>query len=482
VAEEIIALLGHDCPLGRYPAPVVPIISMGRSLAAVFARERENQVVALEQDVEFVRHGRRLQESLSSYSPVDERLFGLSPDAVESYRISDESIFFESLLRSDRIAPADRFFRLTLAKATDSSDLLVSEFLSCYRSLLDSDPSLAQSWGQRQLQDLAADQRHLIQSFLLADPSWLPRAWPVVISPTGTVKSPRSFSRRKSRPRETPHEPSFIICGTRIPKRPYAAWDCRWPSRHSIRVAFQQLPSDVAPDVADRFAENVALVKGVAMRWLIGAARISFVFEENHFPNTDAHPLLPLPSPDRRYDVLISLAPVPNRPRSLFPDFDVSPIRSRVGAHCLRDEFGVPTTYLGSLQVTARGASENVRRNFAKLYEFRVLHQLGHVLGLTHDEDEFSFPDIEPSLIEDPAFSWSEVGRRMSWFSPGTAASVMSGLYVGGSPVDHSAYPTARDLERLATLYPPDDGGGELGGGRRPAGDESGLPSSSGGQ
>ena len=95
-------LLGHDCPLGRYPAPVVPIGLLGRELVAIYPRGAVPGIEPIEKFRTYVRYPRALQRRLTHFDYLTERLFARSENDVFSYPIANESQFFKKVLSPSR--------------------------------------------------------------------------------------------------------------------------------------------------------------------------------------------------------------------------------------------------------------------------------------------------------------------------------------------------------------------------------------------
>lgn len=164
-------LLGHDCPLGRYPAPVVPIGRKNNQLVAVYldySAESKPSLSPINEDSVFVNYGGKLKESLFTFdSSKDQlfaisenytfdsskdRLFAISENKIVSYKSSDENALFKSLLKDHKFSETDPFFRLSLAKLTRNIELITSELKKCGKFLISGKYSqdLAKSWYEKE--------------------------------------------------------------------------------------------------------------------------------------------------------------------------------------------------------------------------------------------------------------------------------------------------------------------------------------------
>ncbi len=110
-------LLGHDCPYGRYPAPVIPIGRLNGILVAVYPIGTGGLVAdPIEEQAEYVRHNADLSRKLAGFDSCSHRLFASAPDDVEYYPASREQELFGKLLNDLNFHTADRRFRLMFAR------------------------------------------------------------------------------------------------------------------------------------------------------------------------------------------------------------------------------------------------------------------------------------------------------------------------------------------------------------------------------
>jgi uncharacterized cofD-like protein len=171
-------LLGHDCPTGIYPAPVVPVGVVDQQLAAVYLDLDVPRLHFLEDDTEFSRHrflgdgtnertisdafdwiDSGMPDSIESLHDFDfhtERLFAFTQDIVLAYPATKEATFFQYLLSKVDFSTDNRFLRLALAKEVNDGSLLLTEMRACLEQLLKDAPDLVDTWYAGQIEQLAS--------------------------------------------------------------------------------------------------------------------------------------------------------------------------------------------------------------------------------------------------------------------------------------------------------------------------------------
>jgi hypothetical protein len=173
MADEALHLVGHDCPLGRYPAPIVPIVERAGSRYAVYSGATGHELVDIAAGASFVRHDAQLAATLEPFVHSEHRLFGFAESDVERYPVREEPIYFARVLASSRLPRSDCFMRLTLAKATSDSAPLLDALSACLEHVLARNGRLSLAWATKQLEELRDDTRvdeaHALLSRALPD-------------------------------------------------------------------------------------------------------------------------------------------------------------------------------------------------------------------------------------------------------------------------------------------------------------------------
>ena len=151
-------LVGHDCPLGHYPAPLVPIGYRNGEYVAVYLDydKSEPYCEQIPNDAEFVHHSDTLKESLQAFDYRKDKLFGLSDRDVVFYAAVDKKKFFLKLLKDESFSEKNVFFRLSLAKATENTSQIEYELRRCIQYLKLDDAEFIPSWYQTQQDQLSS--------------------------------------------------------------------------------------------------------------------------------------------------------------------------------------------------------------------------------------------------------------------------------------------------------------------------------------
>jgi glycosyltransferase involved in cell wall biosynthesis len=148
--SDLFLLLGHDCPLGEYPAPVVPVGELDGKFVAIYATTSGADVVEIAPTAHFTTHNSGTKEALKNFSFRTQRLFAFDANRVVGYTISEEREFFISIL-TDSLAGIDNpFLRLAFAKATLDADVLLRELIACGENLRASAPRLLPRWYEQE--------------------------------------------------------------------------------------------------------------------------------------------------------------------------------------------------------------------------------------------------------------------------------------------------------------------------------------------
>lgn len=188
-------LVGHDNPLGHYPAPVVPIVRLKGSLIAVYALDSGSEVVRLNRAVRFVHHDNSLKTALNKFDYLSHRLFAISENLLEFYPIRSETRYLRDLLNRQSMRHESPFFRLSIAKGAKQPQLVVQEMISCLKDLRRGTEGFVDLWYMSQRQDmlensdfpqltLLADWRELLREYKVDGPRRL-LSLPLVRHPAG---------------------------------------------------------------------------------------------------------------------------------------------------------------------------------------------------------------------------------------------------------------------------------------------------------
>ena len=143
---DYLKLVGHCCPLGRYPARVIPIFASHEDLVATFVDNGRVEVRQVTRDTSFVTHGAKTSQDLAQFDYSSDGLFAASQDDVRAYRISERAQFFSRLLADPTLSASAPFVRLSLAKETQSPETIRRELLVCARLLQRRSFGFANSW------------------------------------------------------------------------------------------------------------------------------------------------------------------------------------------------------------------------------------------------------------------------------------------------------------------------------------------------
>jgi DNA-binding protein HU-beta len=166
MSVERFELVGHDNPLGRYPAAVVPIGQLNGSLVAVYAADESAELSPLKPRVKFVRHDKTLKATLKEFDYRLHRLFAFSETDVEIYSIRGEALYLSELLRRPATRRESPFFRLSLAKGAGQPLQVVRELVSCIEELREGPEGFVGVWYAAQRDDLFASAGGLYRALL----------------------------------------------------------------------------------------------------------------------------------------------------------------------------------------------------------------------------------------------------------------------------------------------------------------------------
>jgi hypothetical protein len=148
-------LIGHSCPTGKYPSPVLPVGKTARDQTVVLYQgaddpESERDVVFLDQP--FVRYGDSLSEAMLNFDPEIHRLFAYDEDNVVFFPKGREPEFFGEFLAEPEYKGSDPFIRLSLAQETRSPVHVLREIARCIVALRGT-PEFLNDWCEHEMQE-----------------------------------------------------------------------------------------------------------------------------------------------------------------------------------------------------------------------------------------------------------------------------------------------------------------------------------------
>jgi len=145
-------LLGHDCPYGRYPAPVIPVGRLANgNLVAVYPGGKTGPTWEEVEGSEYVINGSLSGAELETFDWRTDRLFAFAPQQVERYATANEPEYLQNVLARPELRNTDAFLRLMLAKQTGRRSLITREIHSCYAQLKARDVKSADEWRKSEL-------------------------------------------------------------------------------------------------------------------------------------------------------------------------------------------------------------------------------------------------------------------------------------------------------------------------------------------
>jgi cytoskeletal protein CcmA (bactofilin family) len=142
-------LIGHSNPLGRYPAPVIPVGLVKGRISAAF-NEEGCSFSEVSNELQWTRHSGQLIGRLRDFDPNRDRLFAFDDTDVVSYSISDEPTFLTDLLRDKSLSSDNAFVRLSLAKGSGDNRAILHEMRSAVLQLARTAPTFLQAWYHSQ--------------------------------------------------------------------------------------------------------------------------------------------------------------------------------------------------------------------------------------------------------------------------------------------------------------------------------------------
>lgn len=152
--SDAFELIGHSSPLGKYPAPVVPVGRLNDELVAVYAGSNAPDVVPIAEECSFIQHDYRLSHALKEFDYGTHRLFAFDQDSVLAYPASNEREFFIRVLQDPRLSHQNPFLRLSLAKATGRSFVINKELPACVSEIAERTPHYLNTWIDEEKQSV----------------------------------------------------------------------------------------------------------------------------------------------------------------------------------------------------------------------------------------------------------------------------------------------------------------------------------------
>ncbi len=161
--KEGFNLIGHSCPLGRYPSSVVPIGKIGDTLYAIYINihSKTKDMVELENEEQennhFVRYFPSVINRLSTFNYKTDYLFAHSPQNIDFYSEDNEAQFFSKLLGDKFFSQKNPFLRLSLAKATLNEGLITQEIDNCIKAVHSQEDEFIFIWCKAQINSLGSE-------------------------------------------------------------------------------------------------------------------------------------------------------------------------------------------------------------------------------------------------------------------------------------------------------------------------------------
>ena len=130
-------LVGHSCPIRSYPAPVIPIghkKNKKNKLVAIYLTKETNIdffPIDIKDENIVIYNNNDLTKKLSRFNCSKHKLFAFSENQIEYYPLQEEKNYFQDLLKNKNSPIEDPFLRLSLAKVTEDTKIILSEIRRC---------------------------------------------------------------------------------------------------------------------------------------------------------------------------------------------------------------------------------------------------------------------------------------------------------------------------------------------------------------
>jgi hypothetical protein len=113
---SVFILVGHDCPYGEYPAPVIPVGHLDGRLVTIYPGGADGpSVEPLDEDALYVLHDEILRDSLRDFDYRLHRLFAQSRGEVWFYPVNQERQFLDHFLSAPEAESCSAGLRSMLA-------------------------------------------------------------------------------------------------------------------------------------------------------------------------------------------------------------------------------------------------------------------------------------------------------------------------------------------------------------------------------
>jgi hypothetical protein len=180
-SHSTFELLGHDCPLAQYPAPVAPVGRLDGELVCLFANP-DGSVTweIIPEESNYVSHDGVLAETLAKFDFLHDRLFAFSAESVVLYSFGRELSFFEQLLSERGFSAENPFVRLALAKRVGTHDAFLREIRRCVKYLQNRSPNFLLRWYEAERAEISQGGPDMVSFDLPAD-------WREVLAPVSAV-------------------------------------------------------------------------------------------------------------------------------------------------------------------------------------------------------------------------------------------------------------------------------------------------------
>lgn len=160
-SRNVFRLDGHENPLGRYPAPVVPIgWHDGRRQAAYLSANGCVKFVEINEDENVssrVEYTHEQRSFLSDFRYDRDRLFAFNKDDVVRYEASEETAHFRNFIVQRGVMKKAPFVALSMARNCADNALIVQVLEKCLEALAQRRPDAPLSYLQKWYDGIRAE-------------------------------------------------------------------------------------------------------------------------------------------------------------------------------------------------------------------------------------------------------------------------------------------------------------------------------------